>query len=356
MASFGEELKRERELRDISLKEISEATKISIRFLEALEQNNFDVLPGGVFNRGFIRAYARFIGVDGEEMVNAYLHEVAVREARQSQPGKSVQRIAASAAAVAGTDMPAQPAPFVHRPAIPPETGFTARSRSRGGEARASVALWVLMGVALLVGFGVITMSFVGTRPVDASAEGHAQALRARLSKKAEPAPETATAAVPAPPSSDTEGEPALTAPPATDGQGSATGTAQEKTPAQGGPEAPPVPEHRLRVRALEITRVTVECGGKVVLDQELWPGQSRSIDCLEPVVLSAANAGGLEYSLDTTAPAMLGAVGQQIDGLTIAPLAPAATPESPTGQTPGQEPPANPAGAEHARDANARH
>src|SRR5258705_10082270 len=98
MTSFGEELKRERELRDISLKEISEATKISIRFLEALEQNNFDVLPGGVFNRGFIRAYARFIGVDGEEMVNAYLHEVAQRESRQAQSGKNMPRMATGAA------------------------------------------------------------------------------------------------------------------------------------------------------------------------------------------------------------------------------------------------------------------
>src|SRR5213594_3924506 len=106
MASFGEELKRERELRDISLKEISEATKISIRFLEALEQNNFDVLPGGVFNRGFIRAYARFIGVDGEEMVNAYLHEVALREARQTKAAKGPQRPTAPAGAGA-TEAPA---------------------------------------------------------------------------------------------------------------------------------------------------------------------------------------------------------------------------------------------------------
>lgn len=71
--SFGEELKRERELRQISLREISEATKISLRHLKALERNEFDGLPGGVFNRGFVRAYAQFIGVDPETMVNAYL-------------------------------------------------------------------------------------------------------------------------------------------------------------------------------------------------------------------------------------------------------------------------------------------
>src|SRR2546426_628894 len=80
MASFGETLKRERELREISLRQISEATKINIRYLEALEENRFDALPGGLFNKGFIRAYSTFIGVDGESMVDSYLHELASRQ------------------------------------------------------------------------------------------------------------------------------------------------------------------------------------------------------------------------------------------------------------------------------------
>src|SRR3989442_14018856 len=80
MASFGETLKREGELLQISLRRISEATKINIRYLEALEENRFDALPGGLFNKGFIRAYATFIGVDGESMVNSYLHELSARQ------------------------------------------------------------------------------------------------------------------------------------------------------------------------------------------------------------------------------------------------------------------------------------
>ncbi len=71
--SFGEELKRERELREITLREVSESTKISLRYLEALERNAFENLPGGVFNRGFVRAYSKFIGIDPESMVDAYL-------------------------------------------------------------------------------------------------------------------------------------------------------------------------------------------------------------------------------------------------------------------------------------------
>jgi cytoskeletal protein RodZ len=73
--SFGEELKRERKLREITLREVSESTKISLRYLEALERNDFDNLPGGVFNRGFVRAYSEFIGVDPESMVNSYVLE-----------------------------------------------------------------------------------------------------------------------------------------------------------------------------------------------------------------------------------------------------------------------------------------
>jgi len=87
MATFGETLKRERELREISLREISDATKINVRYLEALEQNRFDALPGGLFNKGFIRAYATYIGVDGEAMVNSYLHEIASREERAVAQG-----------------------------------------------------------------------------------------------------------------------------------------------------------------------------------------------------------------------------------------------------------------------------
>ena len=80
MSSFGEEIKRERELRGISLREISDATKINMRFLEALEKNDFEHLPGGQFNKGFIRAYANYIGVDPETMVNSYLLELSKQE------------------------------------------------------------------------------------------------------------------------------------------------------------------------------------------------------------------------------------------------------------------------------------
>jgi transcriptional regulator with XRE-family HTH domain len=72
LASFGEELRREREIRGISLKEIADATKISKRFLEAIERNDHTTLPAPVFTRGFVREYARYVGLAAEDMVNRY--------------------------------------------------------------------------------------------------------------------------------------------------------------------------------------------------------------------------------------------------------------------------------------------
>ena len=72
MGAFGDRLRREREMRGITLDEITESTKISRRHLEALETEHFDQLPGGVFNKGFVRAYARFLGIDEDRAVADY--------------------------------------------------------------------------------------------------------------------------------------------------------------------------------------------------------------------------------------------------------------------------------------------
>lgn len=77
LASFGEELRREREIRGISLKEIADATKISKRFLEAIERNDHKTLPAPVFTRGFVREYARYLGLSTDEIVNRYNYAAA---------------------------------------------------------------------------------------------------------------------------------------------------------------------------------------------------------------------------------------------------------------------------------------
>lgn len=105
LASFGEELRQQRELREITLEEIAESTKVNRRFLEALERDDFDALPGGLFTRGFIRAYAAHVGLDPDAMVTAYLyqverekHEHGARRQRSSSAPRLEQERSAPAA------------------------------------------------------------------------------------------------------------------------------------------------------------------------------------------------------------------------------------------------------------------
>ena len=73
MGNFGDTLRQEREFRGITLDAITHVTKISNRHLVALEQEHFQLLPGGVFNKSMVREYARVVGLDQEEWVNRYL-------------------------------------------------------------------------------------------------------------------------------------------------------------------------------------------------------------------------------------------------------------------------------------------
>jgi cytoskeletal protein RodZ len=78
VASFGQRLRQAREARNITLQEIAATTKIGTRALQALEWERFEQLPGGIFNKGFVRAYARCVGLDEEETVAAYMEAAKV--------------------------------------------------------------------------------------------------------------------------------------------------------------------------------------------------------------------------------------------------------------------------------------
>ncbi len=93
MPTLGTDLKRQREERGITLSQISGATRIGTRFLKAIEEDNFSVLPGGIFTRSFIRAYAKQVGMNEEEAVDLYHKQIApppVEELLESaiQPAK----------------------------------------------------------------------------------------------------------------------------------------------------------------------------------------------------------------------------------------------------------------------------
>jgi cytoskeletal protein RodZ len=89
--NFGERLKREREMREVSIAELTKATRISKRFLEALENEDWDRLPGGVFGHGFVRSIARYLGLNEESLLGEY--DLARAESAPPPPAQPEVRI-----------------------------------------------------------------------------------------------------------------------------------------------------------------------------------------------------------------------------------------------------------------------
>ena len=70
--AFGRELQRERERRGISLDAVADGTKVAPRYLRALESDDVGNLPGGIFNKGFVRSYCRFLGLNEDEWLQRF--------------------------------------------------------------------------------------------------------------------------------------------------------------------------------------------------------------------------------------------------------------------------------------------
>jgi cytoskeletal protein RodZ len=143
MSAFGENLRREREMRGVSLEEISSATKISLRILDAIEREDFAKLPGGIFSRSFIRSYAKYLGLDEERAVAEYqlaarppvnfdLHRMSAGNTTAGRPSSRTPLISTIVviALLAGgywlfrysqrtTETPPSPPPAAQAPAIP---------------------------------------------------------------------------------------------------------------------------------------------------------------------------------------------------------------------------------------------
>jgi transcriptional regulator with XRE-family HTH domain len=232
--SFGAELRRERELRGIPLREIAEATKVNLRFLEALERDDFSGLPGGLFTRGFIRAYAHHIGADPDRLVNAYLYQVNQEQERQ-----------AAARRAAGPRLE----PRSEQPTTPRELEPGAPGRRWPWGATIAVAI-VLVGSA----------AALWLRP-----DWRAWALGRGASRE-----------VVAP--IDTSRPPAATVPAA---------------------EPPAATEQLLQIAAGDLVRVYATCGGVLLVDRTLNPGEQAEVRCGATLRLDATSGGDIRLRLD---------------------------------------------------------
>jgi cytoskeletal protein RodZ len=281
LASFGEELRREREIRGISLKEIADATKISKRFLEAIERNDHKTLPAPVFTRGFVREYARYLGLNAEEMVNRY-NFAAVGDERIEQ-STHLNRLTTPQA-------PPVPQKKLAPRGIPPPYARVDRN-----------VYILLIVVAALAGVSYWALK-------------HRREVRAGEERIAA---ETRAATVPAPP-------PAVTTPAQT-----ANTSAQ---PPAGGPA-----KLILSVEVTDTSWVILDADGERVINAEIRRGYHRTIEAKDAFRFSTiGNAGGISLTLNDLAVPALGRDGQVLHDVV---LDRAALQKLQTAQSPSQNP-----------------
>jgi cytoskeletal protein RodZ len=261
MTNLGATFKQARESRGISLDQIANETRISTRFLAAIENEEFHLLPGGVFNRGFVRAYAEKIGIDPDQAVAEY------------------QRIAE-----------------VRQPEILSSPTPTAARKGRG-----------LYPVALGTLFLLIVIFYVATR------EGGHTAQTA--SAPAKPSAENVQAAAPVIPPPDSVTRPA--AAPET------TATAPTVEPPPQAPPIPQAPVQtalKLEMEATEKTWVKVTADGTTVDPGEvLEAGTTRKFTAQNTIHISVGNAAGVNLKLNDKPMKPLGKSGQ-VREVTITP------------------------------------
>ncbi len=88
-STLGEKLRQAREARDISISEVAEQTRISRLYIESIENDDYRPLPGGIFNKGFVKSYAKVVGVDESEALADYLKIITQQEGVQDDEPKT---------------------------------------------------------------------------------------------------------------------------------------------------------------------------------------------------------------------------------------------------------------------------
>jgi cytoskeleton protein RodZ len=255
MASFGENLRREREMRGVTLQEISAATKISVRFLLALEDEAFAKLPGGIFTRSFIRAYAKYLGLDEEHVLAEY------QLVAQARPDVDLTRLTVS------------------------------NPEARRDTSRTPILTLVLAIVLVGGGYGIFRYSrraLTRSASVPTPAQVSPVAPAGEVSAPA-PAPESApplgersTATSPSP------GAPAVATSPA-------SASSEPTTPGISEAEGGLV----LQVAATEHAWVAVDVDGKTVLQRVLNPSEIQTLKAKESFDVTTGNAQGIILTLN---------------------------------------------------------
>jgi cytoskeleton protein RodZ len=248
VGTFGERLQREREMRGITLEEIAEATKIGTRALRALEEQDFDKLPGGIFNKGFVRAYSKYLGIDEEQAVADYVE--AVNEAQAT--GK-----------LARPEI-VPPAVTVEEPSAEP----------------IEIPWMLLVCGVLLIGL-VVSARYYYAR------HGLQKLTRQRVASEPSQAKQE--------PQVVPEPQPVATAP--APGQQEPAQTAAVHAAQAPGATSAPAGEFVVKVHANELSWVQIEADGKLVFSENMAANADRVVQATKQIVIKTGNAGGIELT-----------------------------------------------------------
>jgi cytoskeleton protein RodZ len=242
VGAFGARLKRERERRGVTLDEIAMGTKIGTRFLHAIEEEHFELLPGGIFNKGFIRAYARHLGMDEEQAVTDYLAATGATAIKKLE----------------GNDAATQPLP----------------EKSSGSGANLP---WGLFAVALLIlALGFSIFGFY-------SREKLAKSQNSAPVKPASAAAEGQTAAVPTPIAAQPESV-AVSSP----------GPSQRDVANATSPST-----FAVSIKTTDECWIAITADGKEVLQDTLLEGAQETITAEKDIVIRAGNVGALDFEFN---------------------------------------------------------
>jgi cytoskeleton protein RodZ len=256
--SLGARFKRERERQKITLDQVAAATKIGTRMLKALEEDHFDQLPGGIFNKGFVRSYARHLSMDEEQAIADYLAATS-----PAQPIREPEAVLAALADRAD------------------ETHSTERPGSNDG------LPWdKLAAVLLLIAFGFALWGW-RTRK-QRHAEPAVQTINAPQSNA--PAAAPAVAATATPPSAQATA-------PGTVASGSVAPATPPASTTAGSPS--PTGAFLLLIQAHGDSWIEVSADGADVLHELLPAGSQKFIAAQHEIVVKAGNVGGLDFTFN---------------------------------------------------------
>lgn len=308
MESPGEYLKRERDLRGISLKEIAEVTRVPLKFFAALEADNYDALPHTAFVKGYIKAYCKHLGLDENDAVlryEIYLKDKAAEKAEAQRPA-------------------------VRKPVKPAASPAAPQKQNVGRIAVLSSVIFLSFLLIYFVATREKAAVPVPEKVTEPAVQAETQEATAEtLAGQAEPSastgvealpPDGVTASVPAPQAavSNTEApvqnvKQAETIKPAAEKKAEAVKT-PEAAPAAAAPAAPALEKtHTLFADAKEVTWIKVRIDGEEPFDVLLRAGEKIEWKAAEGFSVLVGNAGGVELSYDGKALAPLGESGKVV-------------------------------------------